>query len=72
MAEPYRFGGPTLESVKRLKSRREFRASSLYARMKRGLGEKFEEERAEAMSPRILPPLDGQSLCPPAESPPAA
>lgn len=46
MAEPYRFGGPIPESVARLKSRRVYRASSLYARMKRAKGERFDEERA--------------------------
>ena len=45
MAEPYRFGGPIPESVARLKSRREYRASSLYVRIKRYRGEKFDEER---------------------------
>lgn len=46
MAEPYRFGGPTPESVKALKARRRFRDSSLYARMKRARRERAEEERA--------------------------
>ena len=45
MGEQYRFGGPIPESVQRMKKRRQFRASSLYARMKRSLGEKFDEER---------------------------
>lgn len=46
MAEPYRFGGPIPESVARMKSRRERRASSLYAGVKKILGERFEAERA--------------------------
>jgi hypothetical protein len=50
MAEPYRFGGPIPESVARLKSRRVFRASSLYSRMKGSLGEKFDEERVRQQS----------------------
>lgn len=37
MAEPqYRFGGPIPESVMRLRKRREWRASSLFATVKRG------------------------------------
>lgn len=37
MAEQrYRFGGPIPESVQRLKRRREWRSSSLYATVKRG------------------------------------
>ena len=45
MAEPYRFGGPIPESVQRLKKRRQFRASSLYARMKRGIRDRLESEK---------------------------
>lgn len=33
---PYRFGGPVPEAVQRLKKRREYRNSSLYARVKKG------------------------------------
>lgn len=70
MADPYRFGGPIPESVQRLKARRQFRSSSLYARMKRANGDAFDRLRAaDAMSPWIL---GGQFPCPPAESPPAA
>lgn len=36
MTERYRFGGPIPESLKRLKQRREWRASSLFATVKRG------------------------------------
>lgn len=36
MAEPYRWGGVTPESVKELQKRRRWRASSLYARVKAG------------------------------------
>lgn len=36
MAERYRFGGPIPESVLRMRKRREWRASSLYATVKRG------------------------------------
>lgn len=36
MADRYRFGGPIPESVMRLRKRREWRASSLYATVKRG------------------------------------
>lgn len=43
MTEPYRFGGPIPESVQRLKKRREWRASSLFATVKRGRA----RERAE-------------------------
>lgn len=70
MAEPYRFGGPIPESVARLKSRRTFRASSLYARMKRANGDAFDRQRAaETTLPWLL---GGQFPCPPAECPPAA
>lgn len=48
MSEPYRFGGPIPESVARLKSRRVFRASSLYAGAKKIRGERFDAERAGA------------------------
>lgn len=52
MAEPqYRFGGPIPESVQRLKARREFRASSLYSRVKRGRRDRREEELAAARGP---------------------
>lgn len=45
MAEQrYRFGGPIPESVQKLKSRREYRASSLYAGVKRSRRERFEAE----------------------------
>ncbi len=71
MAESYRFGGPTPESVQTLGNCRKFRASSLYARMKRGLGEKLEEERAQAIAKRTLPLRGEQFPCPPAEYPPA-
>lgn len=75
MAEPqYRFGGSIPESVQRLKARREFRASSLYARVKRGRRDRREEELAAARGPA---PLCGateseQVLCRRAECPPAA
>jgi len=36
MNERYRFGGPIPESVKRMKARREWRASQLFASVKRG------------------------------------
>ena len=36
MTERYRFGGPIPESVKRMKARREWRASRLFATVKRG------------------------------------
>lgn len=48
MADPYRFGGPIPESVQRLKKRREWRASSLFARVKRGRREALAEERSAA------------------------
>lgn len=49
MAEQrYRFGGPIPESVQRLKSRREYRASSLYAGVKKSRRERFEAELVAA------------------------
>lgn len=47
MAEQrYRFGGPIPESVQKLKSRREYRASSLYTGVKKSRRERFEAEQA--------------------------
>lgn len=48
MTERYRFGGPIPESVKRLKARREYRASSLNATVKRGRARDREEAAATA------------------------
>lgn len=48
MTERYRFGGPIPESVKRLKARREYRASSLNASVKRGRARDREEAAATA------------------------
>lgn len=36
MTDRYRFGGPIPESVKRMKARREWRASRLFITVKRG------------------------------------
>lgn len=56
MAEQrYRFGGPIPESVQRMKSRREYRASRLYA----GL----EKARRESMLRN--PPNDWEQVCDP-------
>lgn len=45
MGERYRFGGPIPESVQRLKARREYRASSLYAGVKKSRRARAEEVR---------------------------
>lgn len=51
MAEQrYRFGGPIPESVQRLRDKRRFRDSSLYARMKRGIRDRLEGEKSSAKS----------------------
>lgn len=55
MANPYRFGGPIPESVQRLKSRREYRASSLHAGVKKIRRERFESERASASASSGVP-----------------
>lgn len=47
MADPYRWGDVPPPAALRIRSRREFRASSLYARVKRGRIERAEVE-AEA------------------------
>ena len=65
MADPYRFGGPIPESVQRLRKRREWRASSLYATVKRGRA----RDRAAATS---VTSRAEQSPHPLAECPPAA
>lgn len=58
MAEQrYRFGGPIPESVQRLKSRREYRASSLYAGVKKSRRERF----AAATSSSLLPSAEQQA-----------
>lgn len=59
MADPYRFGGPIPESVQRLKSRREYRASSLHAGVKKIRRERFESERASASSSSGAPVAAG-------------
>lgn len=46
----YRLGGPIPEAVKRLRERRRFRDSSLYARMKRGIRDRLEAEKATGKS----------------------
>lgn len=43
MAEPYRFGGPIPESVQRMRSRRAYRGSSLYATLKKNRRQDFLE-----------------------------
>lgn len=51
MAEPqYRFGGPVPERAQWLKKRREWRASSLFASVKRGRARDREEGAATASS----------------------
>lgn len=75
MTERYRFGGPVPESVQRLKARREFRASSLFERVKRGRRDRRAEELLAAR--RHPSPLCGateseQVLCLRAECPPTA
>ena len=50
----YRFGGPIPESVQRLKSRREYRASSLYARIKKNRRERVDEARAAVKASHSL------------------
>lgn len=65
----YRFGGPIPESVQRLKERRQFRASSLYARVKRTRRERFEEEQAAICRKHSCEGEScGQVPCRPAES----
>ena len=43
MAEPYRFGGPIPEQVKRLASRRAYRGSQLFATLKKNRRQDFLE-----------------------------
>jgi len=70
----YRFGGPIPESVQRLRDRRRFRDSSLYARMKRGIQDRLEAERAAKQSPLCTRSafLSEPAPSPPAGFPPAA
>lgn len=74
MAEPYRWGDVPPAPALRIRSRREFRTSSLYARMKRGRIDRAEAERVENLSTER-----SSEACPcapvrrpPAGSPPAA
>lgn len=49
MAEQrYRFGGPIPESVQRLRDKRRFRDSSLYARVKKGIRDRLDSEKLAA------------------------
>lgn len=73
MADPYRFGGPIPESVQRLRERRRFRDSSLYARMKRGIRDRLEAEgptSGRALGTRLAflsePAPSRPAGCPPA------
>lgn len=75
MAEQrYRFGGPIPESVQRLRDRRRFRDSSLYARMKRGIRDRLEAERTSSGSALCTRPAFPSDSVPsrPAGCPPAA
>lgn len=59
MAEQrYRFGGPIPESVQRLKRRREWRSSSLYATVKRGRSRATAISVSASVAPVPCPPVE--------------
>lgn len=63
MAEPqYRFGGPVPERAQWLKKRREWRASSLYATVKRGRARDRQEAAFRTSRADPVPRLRDESL----------
>ncbi|MFD1839130.1 hypothetical protein [Paracidovorax cattleyae] len=51
MTKPYRWGDVAPPAVQEMQKRRRYRASEFFARLKRGRGEKFDQERSAAEQP---------------------
>lgn len=51
MTKPYRWGDVAPPAVQEMQKRRRYRASEFFARLKRGRGEKFDQERSAEEQP---------------------